>query len=230
VNGEDVARRVLTRYSDDVVEATFKGINKGVIDDLYKLDGEDLAVFFENYKSSGKNIDDFLDDFDSMKNIEGFDKVNKRFNDRLKLDGDSYLNTKGEVAEIQHTAYMKDTKGYTIDEVSRSAQGTDFEFDSVGWDTSNNHFVGETKSITDDSIDLMSDNDIDNWINKHVTKKMDDYKTGIDSDPDLDDVSHVKYTIPESAHNHQRFNSKFDQAISNAEQSTGLSIEVIDIP
>jgi hypothetical protein len=49
VNGEDVARRVLTRYSDDVVEATFKGINKGVIDDLWDVDAEDLAKYIKNW-------------------------------------------------------------------------------------------------------------------------------------------------------------------------------------
>lgn len=48
INGKDVAKRILTGYSDDVAKATFKGINKGVIDP-FDVDGEDLAKYIDDF-------------------------------------------------------------------------------------------------------------------------------------------------------------------------------------
>jgi hypothetical protein len=54
VNADDVIHRVFTGgYSDEAIEATFKGINKGVIDDLYKVDAEGLTKLDDLTRKAG---------------------------------------------------------------------------------------------------------------------------------------------------------------------------------
>ena len=205
-------------------------LNKLKIFKIEKIVPDRFAQLVKGFKDRLKSIDDFFDDWDRMKGKPGFEDVSKGIDDALENTGDAYKNAKGRIAEIEHGSYMEKSRGYTIDRMSVRPEGSPFEFDALGRDSRGIRFVSETKSITDESIALMDDVRIDDWMTDHVTNQMNNYKTALTSDSAYADITNVKYTIPDSAYNHPRFNGKFLTAMQNARQTTGLSIEVVVIP
>jgi hypothetical protein len=91
-------------YPDSVINAMYKGIARDVID-LADVEPSRFAEYIKHYTDPpsmgglGKNIDDFFNDIDNLRSVQGFDDTLKNW--RRQLKGGDLHSADGFAAEIR---------------------------------------------------------------------------------------------------------------------------------
>jgi len=107
----DDAMLMIQEFKPEIIDSTFRGIGKKVID-LDRVNPRKLAGYFDYLKKLGGNIDTFFDDFDMLKMKPGFKNSLDDFAGQLNAD-------KFDLADnviTEWRVYVRGT-GHTYDEL-----------------------------------------------------------------------------------------------------------------